>query len=390
MGAYGLKRGAVPAMRVFTVCAVSFALAYALKDPSYPLVQAMLRRVSRPWVEAITYLALQIGFFIGLLAPMLTYCRETVPLHKAVDRIGGIAFGLAGGVLIAGILLICVMTCPGGRSVASGGWEWYYSPHKMVLASYNYLARLMPGARPFDFRQAVVNLETGVIDMPLGETGLWVSSLPAGLRVYVGTRPAGEDPLMWKRELELLIQRPAAPITFHKDSRRRRVEGYLGTTPLFAPMDTGIISLAVVIPLKDVGAADSMPFYWDGETSWWAQEAFGEQVLVKVYHLERAENQALLTHIAAFVPKGEDGAAKFEREWLPSRPSFTKFFDAKDAEKLFPSTEAADRYVRWLQRGGKAVFEAADKGEVVSLEVAPSRTLKERRKPVSFEAPRVK
>ncbi|HRU07698.1 MAG TPA: hypothetical protein P5137_18195, partial [Candidatus Brocadiia bacterium] len=241
-----------------------------------------------------------------------------------------------------------------------------------------------------DVQQAVVNLETGVIDMPLGESGLWVSSVPAGLRVFVGQRAPTEDPLLWKRELELQIQRAASPITFHKDMRRRRVEGYLGVTPVFAPLEEGGVSLAVIMPLKDYGAADSMPFYWDGESSWWTQDAFGEQVLVKVYHLPRAENQRLLTHIAAFVPKGEEGAAKFEKEWLPSRPSFTKIFDVKEAEKHFPSAETADRYIRWLQRGGKAVFEAADKGEVVALEVMPSRTLKEMRKPVSYEAPRVK
>ena len=391
MGAFGLKRGVVPALRLLLVFGLTFLLAYTLKDPFYPVLQGVLRKMDPNLARGLSLLILEIVFFAILMGPALKYCRETVALYKQLDSALGAVAGLAAGLTVAGALIVTIMSIPGGRQLFGGGYDWYLAPHQYVLRAYEHFSRRMPGDRDFDASQAVLDLEAGVIEMPVGESGLWVCSVPTGLRVYIAQAKSGDEPGVWKKELEVVLTKSQTPIRIDPKARRqKRVEGYIGRTPVLVPVQTSQILVAVegVLP-EGVSAETESPFYWDGELGWWTQDAFGEKRMARIYRLSRGQDQKLLTHIAAFVLKGEDGAVQFERK-LPSASPFSQFVDATEAAEKCGSAEAAARYLKWLKRGGKAVFESMDSGEVVILEVTPSKKLRELRKPATYQAPILK
>ena len=391
MLAYGLKSGAVPALRMFLVSAASFTLAYTLKDPFYPFLRGFLRKVDPDWVEAISFLTIEIGVFGVLVGTMLRYSREMVPMQKQIDRIAGAVFGVATGMTLAGMLLVSIMCMPGGRAFVGKGYDWYFAPHQYVLRAYEYLSRHMPAERKFSAALTVRDLEYGRPEMPVGESGLWVCSVPLGMRVYLAQARSAKEALEWKRELSTVLTKNRQPINLkdREGRRRKRAEGYLGRTPVLCPVEVSQVMVAVEFPLpKDLVSETGNPFLWDGEIAWWVQDAFREKVLVKIYRLERTSGMKLLTHIATCVPKGEEGVDRYEK-LLPVRKSYTKFFKVQEAEAKFGSAEAGERYIDWLKRGGKAVFESAE-GEVISLEITGDQKIREQRKPAAFEAQNLK
>ena len=393
MTAYGLKRGAVPALRMLAVYGLSFILAYAFKDPFYPMLHKLLRKMDPRVVESLSYLILQVVAFAALLAVALKYGHETIPVHKALDRLGGVVFGAAAGLALSGMLVVIILSIPGGRRVVGGGYDWYFCPQQYALRAFAYLSKQsMAGERAFNPSQEARDLIYGVPVMPRGEDGLWVTSIPLGLRVYVsGAGESSEDATTWKKFLEPKLLKTQQPARRSEHRRRKRIEGYIGRTPVFAPVDEDRPMVAVEMPLpKDLSAETGSPFVWDGEIGWWAQDVHGEKVVVKVYRLERKKDQKPLTLVAAFLPKGPEGLEMFKK-WLPGRPGLADTFDAAaEQEKIaaMSSSEAAEEYVNWLKRGGKAVFESPAANETVVLSVTSDKAVVEKQtKPATYQAP---
>lgn len=387
MVAYGLKSGAVPALRMLLVFSFSFALAYTLKEPFHPHLRGLLRRSDPEWVEAGAFLLPLLLVFGGLMALMLRYTRESVPLAKKVDQIAGAATGVLAGLVLSGMALAAVMSVPGWQGAAGVGFDWYFAPHQYVLRGYKHLSRQIPGERRFNVELAVQKLERPPLKMPIEESGLWVASLPMGQRAYIAQGRGPERALDWKRELETLLVRTQRPLRFDRPEdprRRRRIEGYLGRTPVLVPEDVRSALVAIETPLPpDVEAADGTPpFLWDGEVAWWTQDAHGERVLVRLYHVETG-GARLTSLISTAVAPGEKGVQRHE-QLMPVRPAFAEFFEEEEAMALFPDASVADRYLPWLMRGGKAVFE--ERGEVRILEVTGSQTIRETRRPAGEHA----
>jgi len=395
MLAYGLRRGAVPAVRWLLILAFGFLLAYTLRDWLAPYVQKLLRKMERPWVEALSFIVVEIVVIAGLSVPVLMHSQETVPMRKQLDRLFGMLFGIAGGVVLSGLLILTLMVMPAGRRMFHGSTDWYLAPQRILLQSFGFLTRTnLSGGRPFVEEIVIRDLERGRPKMPLGEHGIWVSSVPVGLRVYLLQAEASKSAAAWKKDLEVLLPKDQAPARPAEGSRSRRIEGFVGRTPILVPLEVELVKVAVEMPVpRGLSAEGASPFFWDGEDAWFSQKVFGEDVVVKIYQLPTFRDTGLATLISCFVPKDMDEESRFE--WydrkLPGRDCFSDVLDEKAAsEKLFSVTTtraAEEHYLPWLRRGGKAVLEANDTNELVVLEVTADKTLRDARKPAGFAQP---
>lgn len=390
MTALGMKRGAVPMLRLLLVFVFSFFLAYGLKEPLFPLVQKIFRKLDPAWIECIAYLVAEAVCFGVLLYMATKFANETIPLPKVLDSVGGFVFGMASGLALAGLVLVTILQFPGGRGLVSGGMDWYFCPQDYLLRGFAHLSqKSIPGRRVFDAARQSRDLLFGTPVLPAGKSGFWVTSVPLGLRVYVCEASVGNTPKDFKRDVEGRLGKSELTARLGVTKRRRRIEGYIGRTPCYILQEVPDKLVAVEVPLTDgLEAGGQSPFLWDGEIGWWSQEAQGQKVVVKMYRMPK-EKMKLFVLVAAFVPRGPEGVEIFER-WLPGKPGLAAAFDPAEAQKKIAElTSAADaeRYVDWLKRGGKAVFEATTANEIIAIQITGDRQLRQETHAAPYSPP---
>ena len=398
MVAYGLKRGCIPAIRWFLVFSFSVAFALTFRDSFAPTLHGIFRKMDWAWIEALSYLIIQTFFFVLLTVPLLMYSQETVPVHKQVDRLIGLAFGAAAGLSLGGMLILSIMVLPSGRRIFTGRTDWYVPPHQLMLRAYGFLSRgSIGGERRFVEDVVIRDLERGRPSMPASGERLWVSSVPVGLRVYLIQGYASRQPITWKRVLENQLYKLESPWRqTGTGRRRRRAEGYIGRTPVSVEIAVPEMIVAVEMPVPEDVPFDgqTQPFYWDGEVAWFTQTVFNEPVVIKMYRLHEPAGLRLMTLVAAFVPK--DMSLDDRLEWyekrLPGRNCFATYVNVEEAmDKLLTvatSREVDEHYLPQLLRGGKVVLEDPNTGQIIVYEVQSDKTLREMRRPAA--APEMK
>jgi len=289
-----------------------------------------------------------------------------------VDVVGGGILGLCTGVVCSGSLLMLWFSLPfAERSFPVDDLEMFFPCHRYTARAVEFVARRIGGGRPFRGEAYVRDLRFGVPSIPTLGEGYYISSIPTGLRVFMGSGYSAAS----------FVQKIKAVLGKSEDELRpseREEFGYHGRTPVFVEEaeTRGLVAVVMDNLPKGLGSSLSDPrevFVPDGEVGVSMPSVSpGHNLFIKVYRVEKKTNIATL--IALFQPKPKPLRGMVER-FLPSRECF-EFDDVKmirDLEKHGATHAEALELVQQLHYGGKAYFMGLENKSFVAEIIGPNR-----------------
>ncbi len=340
-----------------------YGLAFSLVGRIAPTLSPRLR-------ECISFISVYMLSFVFLLYFCLWLCAETLKIHNVVDAVGGGTFGILGGIVCSGVLMMFWFSMPfATRDFPIDDAEMFYPPHKLTLHMASFFGSRIEGDRPFDGRRFLRDLRYGLPGiLELGE-GIYVASVPNGMRVVVG----GGDPKGFAETVAKFLGRTEAQI---RPSERKDI-GLEARTPTFVEGAGGgdnEVLIAVVNDLIPNGGNDE--FAADGAVGVSKKKDGERTIVIRVYSVSREGNVGSL--IASFQPKDPSEWHEENKDWagvralMPTRPCFS--FGEKEAIDEMINHGATDdearRIVPLLRLGGKACFKGIG-DKIVAAEVKP-------------------
>ena len=380
----GIRGGLYPALRMFLVFLIALLITVNYYEGLIPLVGAIGRKSG---LTARVCISLVATFFITLGVLVYLCFRLTsdkMALATWVDIIGGAIFGAGTGIVCSGALLMLWFTLPlAGGDFAVDDSELFFPAHTLAMRVAGFMGDRIHGGRLFQGDRFVRDVRYGLPQFGSTGSGIYVSSIPTGLRVYFQATVTGEyQGRRWgnsEQEFARKLKERMGPGGEDiPPSERKRGPEYKGCTPLFIPTKARVALVGVImddVPTEvTAGSQEAKDFFvCDNDKGVFAATTASPNYkpFVKVYEVSK-EDENVGSVIALFQPRPEpfDSPVAWENAWdevetlLPLRQCFP-FDSAAAAQELLDRgaapTEVKEgdldgRLLRHLKHGGKVCF----------------------------------
>ena len=351
----GFWRGLYPALNMFLVFLLALLVTLNYYGLAFSLVGKIAPKVDLKMKECISFAFTYLVSFGVLLYFCLWLCAENMKIHSLVDMIGGGIFGLAGGVLCSGVAMIFWFSTPFSTNFPIDDNEMFYRPNEWSLAMATQIGRRIPGGRPFSGVRFMRDVRYGLPGIPSIGSGVYVASVPNGLRIFDCSRHSPTTAVM---EVAKYLGRTGETIA----PSEKREAGDIGRTPML--IDGSSSNLIAVVDDRNRGLGNvPSEFVADGAVGFATKKSLEQEIVIRLYRVEQVGPVASV--IALFQPaevwRDVDEVVETMQELLPSRECYN--FDTDEMltaliESAVPDTDAK-RLIPLLRHGGKICFAGA-------------------------------
>ena len=340
---------------MFLVFFLALLLTLNYYGVAFSLVGKIAPKVDLKMKECISFISVYLVTFGVLLYFCLWLCAENMKIHNIVDAVGGGIFGLAGGVLCSGVLMLSWFSTPFSMTFPIDDNEMFYRPNEWSLAMATQVGKRISGGRRFSGVRFMRDIRYGLPGIPELGDGVFVASVPNGLRVFNVSR---KKTVTAVAEVAKYLGRTGQTIA----PSEKRSAGDVGRTPVFIEASEGGLILVVDERNRGLGGVPS-EFAPDGATGFATKKSLQQEIVIRVYEVEKPGNIASV--IALFQPadvwQDVDEVVESMGELLPSRECY--FLDEDEMltgliEAGAPKTDA-DKLIPLLKYGGKVCFAGA-------------------------------
>jgi hypothetical protein len=379
-----------PALNVLFVFFVPLLVTLNYYDLLFGLVGRIKPDTAQTTRETISFIVLYLVTFFICVYFCLWLCAEDLRVGRTIDTIAGGILGAMTGAICCGVLMMFWFSMPFSRSprVEVNDADMFYKPQVFALQAAEVVAdRIKEDDRAFSGERFLRDLRYGLPHVPAAGGGIYVSSVPAGLQVFIS--PGGLSPEIFLSRIEDRLANPDKDIP---PSEQRNAVIEKGRTPLWLEGVGGNALVAVVmdnVPSEfAMGPSDKpdMLFADDGEIGYARTTVVDRVVYIKFYRM--GATGPVPSEIALFQPQDMAKYRDAFEEFWPAKACF-RFNDGDMAQllKTWVSPEEAKNLVGkadWnaqLRMCGKATFKGTD-GKDYAVELsAPAQP------PRVFEVP---
>ena len=351
----GLRRGLYPALNIFLVFFLALLVTLNYYGLAFSLVGKIAPTIDLKMRECISFAAMYFIAFGVFLYVCLWLCAENMKIHNIADAVGGGIFGLLGGVMCSGALMMFWFSTPFSLVFPVDDNEMFYPTHKMSLSMATFVGKRMPGGRAFSGVRFLRDIRHGLPGIPALGDGFYVASVPNGLRVFLSTSGDSAAAIV---EVAKYLGRQGETMP---PSEKKRV-GDSGRTPVFIESSGDTATIVIV---DDRRRTSDIPdeFAPDGAAGVATKKSLDHEIVIRVYEVEKTGNVGSV--IALFQPKDVwkdvDKVTRALQDLLPSRECYM-FDESKLLTELMeagaPDTDAR-KLVPILRHGGKVCFAGA-------------------------------
>ena len=357
----GFKVGLYPSLNMFFVFFLALLITLNYFDLWIPVIGRIAPRTSpsvRQCISLIFTYLLTFGLFLYLT---LWLCAERVWVQKWVDRIGGGIVGAAAGLACCAAILFIWFSFPfAERAAPVDKGTMFFPAHSMIFRAITFIGDRISSedAPEFEGERFLRDLRFGLTSIPSVGSGIYVSSIPAGLSVFY--QEGGRGAETFYKQMKERLKIPESDLT---PSERRRPFGRRGVTPIF--IDSGGTNAMIAVMMEglppELEAATSGAlerFRPDGEVGVAETYIVDQKLFVKVYNVEKHGTVGSI--IALFEPKPPE-LRDMVNDFLPLRECFP--LTEQEEQRLIyelknvgATSEEADTVARQVRQGGKALF----------------------------------
>jgi hypothetical protein len=369
----GLRRGLYPALNVLFV----FFLPLLITLNYYDLLFGMVGRIkpdsTQTTREAISFVSMYLVTLFICAYFCLWLCAEDLRVSRTIDTIAGGILGVLTGMICCGVLMLFWFSMPFSKlpQFEVTDTDMFYRPQDYAMRAVTLVASRVSGDRVFSGERFMRDLRYGLPQVPTLGAGYYVSSVPAGLKVFI--EPGGGSAQTFLAQVKERLSNPDKDIP---PSEQKEAVIEKGRTPLFIRETGGVSLVAVVmesVPAEFAEWAGDEPdklFANDGEVGY-AKESLGDRTLyVKFYRMEKTG--LIGSEIALFQPRNMTKYAKEFKDFWPAKACFR--FNDGQAEMQMRDAGASQEEAKALLQGnqlrlcGKALFTTGTEGKVYALE----------------------
>ena len=347
-------------------------------DLLFPLVARISPDTTQTTRETISFLAMYLVTFSICVYFCLWLCAEDLRVGKTVDTIAGGLLGALTGTICCGVLMLIWFSMPFSRlpNLEVADTDMFYKPQNIALEAATLVAVRVKGERTFSGERFMRDLRYGLPQVPTLGGGLYISSVPAGLKVFA--EPGSGPPQVFLNKIKERLNNPDKDLP---PSEQKNAAFERGHTPLLLHESSGAATVAVVMEsvpsdLEAVsGGEPDRLFAFDGEIGY-AKETIGDRTLyIKFYHVGKTGTAA--SEIALFQPRDKTKFAQIFENFWPAKACFRfnkdqielqireKGTSPEEAKRLTADNE----WINQLQTCGKALFQGGD-GKDYALELS--------------------
>ena len=185
----GLRRGLYPALNILLVFFLALLVTLNYYDLLFALVGKIAPRTGIKVRECIAFISGYMIVFTFFLYFCLWLCAEKLPIHNAVDGVGGAIFGAMTGVVCGGVLMMMWFHMPfAERHDPVDDAEMFFPCHTLTLRAASFGGDRISGGKKFHGMRYMRDVRYGLPRIPSVGSGYYVSSVPTGLRVFIKTQ----------------------------------------------------------------------------------------------------------------------------------------------------------------------------------------------------------
>jgi hypothetical protein len=371
-----------PALNVLFVFFVPLLVTLNYYDLLFGLISRIKPDTTQTARETISFITTYLVTFFICVYFCLWLCAEDLRVGRAIDVIAGGILGAMTGAICCGVLMMFWFSMPFSRGlqVEVNDADMFYKPQVFALEAAQVVAgRIKEDDRAFSGERFLRDLRYGLPHVPIAGGGIFVSSVPAGLKVFCIAGGLSADVF-----LSRIQDRLANPEKDIPPSEQKSAVIEKGRTPLWL-LDAGGNALVAVV-MENVprefatGPSDKpdMLFANDGEMGYAKTNVVDRVVYIKFYRMGTSD--PVPSEIALFQPRDMANYRDTFEEFWPAKACF-RFNDGDMAQllKTWITPEEAKRLVGnadWnaqLRLCGKATFKGTD-GKDYAVELgAPGR-----------------
>lgn len=362
-----MRAGLYPSLVTFLVFLVAVLITLNYYDVLASLVGVIAPKCSETTQESIGFAATYFLALFILLFSCLWFCSDRLHLGSVVDGVGGGILGAATGIVCSGSLMMLWFAMPFTTGeLGVDDVEMFFPSHSITLKLVTFVGNRIPGDKEFHGDRFLRDRRYGLPAFGSVGSGVYVSSIPTGLRVFSQDSQRREVAEFFD-ELKKAMGRGDEDL---RPSERRERPMYRGRTPLFIQGAGAKTHVAVIMDSvgSDVGLGTDDAagiFVNDGEVA--VARAYGVSKnyapFIKIYEVEQ-ESGYIGTVIALFQPKDPTLWDEVD-DLLPLKKCFV--FDSNKVATDLASKGATPSDIRRgdeegpllrrLRYGGKAYFE---------------------------------